>query len=143
MWMTASYKYQTKFGFVRKSNAYLNDSQRDKFKKAIDTENKLYNFALRYLYATYGRKHMDRKVPTKMAKQYLATYIKKLFLAKFYGLERWNVKKLYLSSHNAQLFLIQLITNFAEYKKELRKNFQNMDDKARYNFKMNITKDNH
>lgn len=141
MWTTASYKYQTKFGFVRKSNAYLNDQQQEKFSKALAVENKLYDFALRYLYATYGRKHMDRKVPTKMARNYLVSDIKKMFITKFYGMERWNVKKLCLSSHNAQLFLVQLITNFAEYKKELRKNFQNMDDKAQYNFKMNITKD--
>ena len=35
MWTTASYKYQTEFGFVRKSNAYLNASQQDKFKDVL------------------------------------------------------------------------------------------------------------
>lgn len=141
MWTKPSHKFQTTFGYVRKTNAYLNDDQVNKLQLALVTQNKLYNFALRYLYAKYGRKHIDRKVPIKIGKSYLVNEIKALFIAKYYDLSRWNVKKLYLSSHNAQLFLVQLITNFAEYKKELVANFNAMNECDRYNFKMNITKD--
>lgn len=141
MWTRPSHKYQRTFGFVRKTNAYLNDDQITKFKAALKVENDLYNFALKYLYAKYGRKHIDRKFPVKRQKSYLVNDIKAKFIAKYYGLNRWKVKKLSLSSHNAQLFLMQLITNFAEYRKELVKNAKAMDSRARFNFKMNITKD--
>ena len=66
-----------------------------------------------------------------------------MFLRDCYQLKRWNFKKLALSSHNAQLFLVQLITNFAEYKKELVRNNKKMDAKQRFNFKMNIQKNKH
>lgn len=141
MWVKPSYKYQTKFGFVRKTNAYLDEGQQEKLQKALIVENRLYNFALNYLYKTYGKTHIDRKVPTGMARNYLVSRIKKLFLQKYYGLSRWNFKKLSLSSHNAQLFLVQLVVNFTEYKKELQRNNKLMSSKDRYNFKMNITKD--
>lgn len=141
MWVKPSYKYQSKFGFVRKTNAYLNEKQQVKLQKALAVENHLYDFALNYLYKTYGKTHIDRKVPTGMARNYLVSRIKKLFLQKYYGLSRWNFKKLSLSSHNAQLFLAQLVVNFTEYKKELQRNSKSMSRKDRYNFKMNITKD--
>lgn len=141
MWTKASRKYQNKFGFVRKTNAYLSEEQIDKHQRALKVENELYNFALSYLTKTYGRTHIDRDVPTKVGKQILANKIKAMFIDEKYGLTRWKVKKLNLSSHNAQLFLIQLITNFAEYQKELRKNAKNMDERARFNYKMNITHD--
>lgn len=141
MWTKASHKYQTQFAFVRKTNAYLTSSQQVKFQQALQVENQLYNFALSYLYKTYGRKHIDRKVPVSVGKRVLATKIKVLFLNQKYGLSRWSVKKLSLSSHNAQAFLLQLITNFAEYRKELRRNFQSMSKRDRFNFKMNITHD--
>lgn len=141
MWVKPSYKYQSKFGFVRKTNAYLNEKQQEKLQKALTVENHLYNFALNYLYKTYGKTHIDRKAPTGMARNYLVSRIKKLFLQKYYGLSRWNFKKLSLSSHNAQLFLVQLVVNFTEYKKELQRNSKSMSRKDRYNFKMNIIKD--
>lgn len=140
MWTKPSHKYQTKFAYVRKTSTYLDSQQAEKLAQALAVENKLYNFALSYLYKTYGYKHIDRKVPVSMGKQVLANQIKKLFMAKYYDLKRWQVKKMYLSSHNAQLFLIQLITNFAEYKKELVRNASQMDAKARFNFKANIQK---
>lgn len=143
MWTKPSYKYQQKFGFVRKTNCYLSDQQANKLQQALVVENQLYNYALRYLYKTYGRKHMDRRVPTKMAKRYLVNKIKAMFLRDCYQLKRWNFKKLALSSHNAQLFLVQLITNFAEYKKDLVRNNKKMDTKQRFNFKMNIQKNKH
>lgn len=141
MFVKASHKYQSKFGFVRKTNAYLNNEQQDQFRRAIQVENRLYNFALRYLYATYGKTHLDRYYPIKVGRRVLATKIKLLFMQKYFNRSRWNVNEMYLSSHNAQLFLVQLLTNFGEYRKELRKNAKNMDKKARYNFKQNITKD--
>ena len=88
MWVKPSYKYHSKFGFVRKTNAYLNESQQEKLQKALTVENHLYNFALNYLYKTYGKTHIDRKVPTGMARNYLVSRIKKLFLQKYYGLNR-------------------------------------------------------
>ena len=127
MWTKPSYKYQQKFAFVRKTNCYLSDQQVNKLQQALVVENQLYNYALRYLYKTYGRKHMDRRVPTKMARRYLVNKIKTIFLRDCYQLKRWSFKKLALSSHNAQLFLVQLITNFAEYKKELVRNNKTMD----------------
>lgn len=140
MWVKPSYKYQTKFSYVRKTNVYLDNQQQDKLLKALKVENQLYNYALSYLYKTYGYKHIDRKLPISMGKRCLATKIKALFLDEKYGLSRWNVKKLYLSSHNAQLFLVQLITNFTEYKKQLKRNAENMDKIGRFNFKRNIQK---
>ena len=141
MWTKASHKYQTKFGFVRKTNAYFSAEQINKHQQALQVENELYKFALSYLNKTYGRTHIDRDIPEKLEKRYLVNKIKAMFIAEKYGLNRWNVKKLSLSSHNAQLFLVQLITNFAQYQKELRENAKNMDDKDRFNFKMNITHD--
>lgn len=140
MWTKPSHKYQTTFGFVRKTNAYLTDTQQVKFQQALQTENELYNFALSYLYKTYGRTHIDRKVPVSVGKRYLVAKIRALFLKQRYDMSRWSVKKLSLSSHNAQLFLVQLITNFAEYRKELRHN-RKMSKRERFNFKMNITHD--
>lgn len=69
MWVKASHKYQTQFAFVRKTNAYLTSSQQVKFQQALQVENQLYNFALSYLYKTYGRKHIDRKVPVSVGKR--------------------------------------------------------------------------
>lgn len=140
MWTKPSYRYQTRFSYVRKTNAYLNAQQVNKLRQALAVENQLYNFALSYLYKTYGYKHIDREVPSSMGKRYLVNHIKDLFISEKYALPRWSVKKLGLSSHNAQLFLVQLITNFAEYKKRLKQNAKNMNKIDRFNFKRNIQK---
>ena len=71
MWTKASHKYQTKFGFVRKTNAYLSAEQINKHRQALQVENELYKFALSYLNKTYGRTHIDRDVPEKLEKRYL------------------------------------------------------------------------
>ena len=49
MWTKASHKYQTRFGFVRKTNAYLSAEQINKHRQALHVENDLYNYALSYL----------------------------------------------------------------------------------------------
>lgn len=143
MWVKPSYKYQTQFAYVRKTNVFLNSQQQEKLLNALEVENRLYNYALSYLYKTYGYKHIDRNLPTSMGKRYLVNSIKDLFINEKYGLRRWNFKKLFLSSHNAQLFLVQLITNFAEYKKQLKQTARNMNKRDRFNFKRNIQKNKH
>lgn len=143
MLVKPSWKYQTQFAFVRKTNVYLNEAQQWKLSQALTVENQLYDFALSYLNHTYGRKHLDRKVPTGMAKRYLVNRIKALFIAEKYGLKMWSYRKLGLSSHNAQLFLVQLITNFTQYKKRLVQVANQMNEQDRFDFRMNMQTTKH
>lgn len=143
MLVKPSWKYQAQFAFVRKTNVYLNEVQQSKLSQALTVENQLYDFALSYLNKTYGYKHLDRKVPTAMAKRYLVNWIKALFVAEKYGLKVWSYRKLGLSSHNAQLFLVQLVTNFTQYKKQLVQVAHKMNEQDRFNFRMNMQTTKH
>jgi putative transposase len=72
--------------------------------------------------------------------QYLLNKIKTGFIKDKYGLARWKKSVLFLSSHSADDFLKTVYTNFSQYRKRLVKADKSMDEKARYNFKMNVTK---
>src|SRR5699024_6009501 len=97
-------------------------------------------FALKYLYKTYGRKHIGRPLPFGIGINIIINKIKALFIKEKYGLERWSVKKLGLSSHAANEFLKTIFTNFSQYRKRLEQAGR-MSDTEKYNLRMNITKD--
>ncbi|MDF4188189.1 transposase [Ligilactobacillus salivarius] len=133
-------KKSNKFGYTRQYHISLSYQQIKLYEKAISTQNELYQFALKYLYKTYGRKHIGRPLPFGIGINIISNKIKALFIKEKYGLERWNVKKLGLSSHAANEFLKTTFTNFAQYRKRLEQ-ARKMSDTEKYNFRMNITKD--
>ncbi|MBM6763589.1 RNA-guided endonuclease InsQ/TnpB family protein [Ligilactobacillus agilis] len=133
-------KKGNKFGYTRQYHISLSYQQIDLYEKAIKTQNELYQFALKYLYKTYGRKHIGRPLPFGQGINYLNNKIKAMFIKEKYDLKRWNVKKLGLSSHAADEFLKTIFTNFSQYRKRLEQTGQ-MSAVEKYNLRMNITKD--
>ncbi|OXC10267.1 transposase, partial [Ligilactobacillus agilis] len=133
-------KKGNKFGYTRQYHISLSYQQIDLYEKAIETQNELYQFALKYLYKTYGRKHIGRPLPFGQGINYLNNKIKAMFINEKYELKRWNVKKLGLSSHAADEFLKIIFTNFSQYRKRLEQAGQ-MTAVEKYNLRMNITKD--
>ena len=47
-------KKRNKFGYTRQYHISLSYQQIDLYEKAIETQNELYQFALKYLYKTYA-----------------------------------------------------------------------------------------
>ena len=133
-------KKGNKFGYTRQYHISLSYQQIDLYEKAIKTQNELYQFALKYLYKTYGCKHIGRPLPFGQGINYLNNKIKAMFIKEKYDLKRWNVKKLGLSSHAADEFLKTIFTNFSQYRKRLEQAGQ-MSAVEKYNLRMNITKD--
>ncbi|MCL8206381.1 RNA-guided endonuclease TnpB family protein [Ligilactobacillus agilis] len=133
-------KKRNKFGYTRQYHISLSYQQIELYEKAIKTQNELYQFALKYLYKTYGRKHIGRPLPFGQGINYLNNKIKAMFINEKYELKRWNVKKLGLSSHAADEFLKTIFTNFSQYRKRLEQAGQ-MSAVEKYNLRMNITKD--
>ena len=133
-------KRGNKFGYTRQYHISLSYQQIELYEKAIKTQNELYQFALKYLYKTYGRKHIGRPLPFGQGINYLNNKIKAMFIKEKYDLKRWNVKKLGLSSHAADEFLKIIFTNFSQYRKRLEQAGQ-MSAVEKYNLRMNITKD--
>ena len=133
-------KKSNKFGYTRQYHISLSYQQIELYEKAIKTQNELYQFALKYLYKTYGRKHIGRPLPFGQGINYLNNKIKAMFINEKYELKRWNVKKLGLSSHAADEFLKIIFTNFSQYRKRLEQAGQ-MSAVEKYNLRMNITKD--
>ena len=120
----------------------LTDKQKIQHEKALKTQNALFQYALKYLFKTYGVKHIGRPMPfSQKPIQYVLNKIKTGFIKDKYGLARWKKSVLFLSSHSADEFLKTVYTNFSQYRKRLVKADKSMDEKARYNFKMNVTKD--
>ena len=93
-----------------------------KFERNIEAENKIYNYALKYLEKTYGVKHLKRPYPTnKNAKLFLAkdVLIPKI-LKDLYGLFKWDGKKVGIHSQALRdEYLVSILTNFGEYRKNL------------------------
>ena len=133
---------EEKYGFTRQYHVLLTDKQKIQHEKALKTQNALFQYALKYLFKTYGVKHIGRPMPfSQKPIQYLLNKIKTGFIKDKYGLARWKKSVLFLSSHSANEFLKTVYTNFSQYRKRLVKADKSMDEKARYNFKMNVTKD--
>jgi putative transposase len=128
--------------FTEKLKVTLSYKQILQHERALLVQDQLFNYSLNYMYKTYGRKHIDRNIPTGINRHKLINHIIKIFLNELYQLKRWNFKVLSLSSHNAQLFLQTLIINFTEYQKLLRAGFK-WSDKIKFQFKQNIIKDKH
>ena len=133
-------KKSNKFGYTRQYHISLSYQQIELYEKAIKIQNELYQFTLKYLYKTYGRKHIGRPLPFGQGINYLNNKIKAMFINEKYELKRWNVKKLGLSSHAADEFLKIIFTNFSQYRKRLEQAGQ-MSAVEKYNLRMNITKD--
>ena len=75
-------KKRNKFGYTRQYHISLSYQQIDLYEKAIKTQNELYQFALKYLYKTYGRKHIGRPLPFGQGINYLNNKIKAMFIKK-------------------------------------------------------------
>lgn len=133
-------KKSNKFGYTRQYHISLSYQQIELYEKAIKIQNELYQFTLKYLYKTYGRKHIGRPLPFGQGINYLNNKIKAMFIKEKYDLKRWNAKKLGLSSHAADEFLKTIFTNFSQYRKRLEQAGR-MSDVEKYNLRMNITKD--
>ena len=133
---------EEKYGFTRQYHVLLTDKQKIQHEKALKTQNALFQYALKYLFKTYGVKHIGRPMPTsQMAIRCEINKVKSGFIKDKYDLARWKKSVLFLSSHSANEFLKTVYTNFSQYRKHLVKADKSMDEKARYNFKMNVTKD--
>jgi putative transposase len=139
-WVQEKRSRSKTFAFTEKLKVTLSCEQILQHERALVIQNQLFNYSLNYMYKTYGRKHIDRNIPTSINRHKLINHIIKMFLNEKYQLKRWNVKALSLSSHNAQLFLQTLIVNFAEYQKLLRAGFK-WSDKIKFQYKQNIIKD--
>ena len=115
---------KTKYLRVRRFRLVATPALIAKHSRNLEVENQLHNYAVRYLEKAYGRKHLERPLPTtKIGK---ATLINDEIIPRFahdvYHHEgRWNGKKFGLHSQAAQEFLVTLITNFFEYRKVLKK----------------------
>lgn len=133
-------KKSNKFEYTRQYHISLSYQQIELYEKAIKIQNELYQFTLKYLYKTYGRKHIGRPLPFGQGINYLNNKIKAMFIKEKYDLKRWNAKKLGLSSHAADEFLKTIFTNFSQYRKRLEQAGR-MSDVEKYNLRMNITKD--
>ena len=132
-----------KFAYTRQYHVFLNPEQTALYHRAIAAQNSLFQYALKYLYRTFGVKHLGRPMPFGQTPiQGLLNQIKNSFIRDKYGLKRWNVKKIGLSSQAANEFLKTVYTNFTEYRKRLVKNSK-MSKEEKYNYKQNITKDKH
>ena len=114
-------KKSNKFGYTRQYHISLSYEQIRLHQKAIQVQNALYQFALKYLYKTYGYKHVGRPLPHGRSVSFLNNQIKAMFIQEKYGLKRWNSKQLGLSSHAADEFLKTVFTNFSQYRKRLEK----------------------
>ena len=141
-WVQEKRSRSKTFAFTEKLKVTLSCEQILQHERALLVQNQLFNYSLNYMYKTYGRKHIDRNIPTGLNRHKLINLIIKMFLNELYQLQRWNVKVLSLSSHNAQLFLQTLIVNFTEYQKLLRAGFK-WSDKIKVQYKRNIIKDKH
>lgn len=125
--------------FVRRVRLCLSDKQIEKHNRNCEVQNELFNFALVYLYKTYGVKHLERPFPrTRTSKVYDMQNIIKQFAMKLTQKERWNGKQIGLHSSVAQIFLVTLYTNFGEYRKTLKEQSKLSDEaKASYKEKNN------
>ena len=141
-WVKQNRSRTATFAFTEKLKVTLSSEQILQHVHALMVQDQLFNYSLNYMYKTYGRKHIDRKIPAGQDRHTLINHIISLFLNEKYQLKRWSYKALSLSSHNAQLFLQTLIINFTEYQKKLRASFK-WSDKIKFQFKQNIIKDKH
>lgn len=132
-------KKSNQFSYTRQYHISLNKQQMAKFEQAIQTQNSLYQYALRYLNKTYGRKHIGRPLPYKKQVNYLINHIKAMFIQDKYRMKRWSVRKLGLSSHTADEFLKTVFSNFSMYRKCLVE-ASRMTDIEKYNFRVNRTR---
>ena len=107
---------------TRRFRIILTDEQALQHERGIEAQNRLMNFALKYLYSRFGHKclHMDIKFPfNAIGKLYLAKEIKAAYAKTDSDAGRWDSGKTGLYSHAAEVFLVTLITNFGEYRKKL------------------------
>lgn len=132
---------KTSFGYTRQYHVRLIQKQKELHQKALLTQNRLYQYALRYWYKTYGVKHIGRPLPyDQVTIAAMNNHIKAMFIDEKFKLKRWSSKKMGLSSHAADEFLKTCWTNFSMYHKHLVQSAK-MTETERYNYKMNITKD--
>ncbi|WP_125707357.1 RNA-guided endonuclease InsQ/TnpB family protein [Lacticaseibacillus porcinae] len=139
-WVQEKRSRSKTFAFTEKFKVTLSSNQILQHECALLVQDQLFNYSLNYMYKTYGRKHIDRNIPTGINRHKLINHIIKLFLNEKYQLNRWSHKVLFLSSHNAQLFLQTLIVSFTEYQKQLRAGFK-WSDRVKFQYKQNIIKD--
>lgn len=128
-----------KYGQTKRYRVYLTDDQVQLHEQAIAVQNQLFNYALHYLYRTYGYQHLDRPLPTGRDIHVVINRIKALFLAEKFNLKRWNQRKLGYQSHSADEFLKTLFTNFTLYHLQLIQR-NRWSDTLKYNFQANILK---
>ena len=120
---------EEKYGFTIQYHVLLTDKQKIQHEKALKTQNALFQYALKYLFKTYGVKHIGRPMPTSQKPiQYVLNKIKAGFIKDKYNLSRWKKSALFLSSHSADEFLKIVYTNFSQYRKRLEKAGKSMDD---------------
>lgn len=112
----------TEYMKVRRYRLVATNNLAAKFERNIETENKIYNYVLKYLEKTYGVKHLKRPYPTnKNAKLFLAkdVLIPKI-LKDLYGLSKWDGKKVGIHSQALRdEYLVSILTNFGKYRKNL------------------------
>lgn len=112
----------TEYIRVRRYRLVATNDLAAKSERNIEVENKIYNYVLEYLEKTYGVKNLKRPYPTnKNAKLFLAkdVLIPKI-LKDLYGLSKWDGKKVGIHSQALRdEYLVSILTNFGEYRKNL------------------------
>ncbi|MEE5987609.1 transposase [Ligilactobacillus equi] len=130
----------TEYLRVRRYHLVVTDDLVAKFQQNIAVENKVYNYIVKYLEKTYGRKHLNRSFPTtKKTKVALAkdVLIPKI-LKDFYSLDKWDGKRVGIHSQALRdEFLVSLLTNFGEYRKVLKKSAK-MSAEDKENYRKNV-----
>lgn len=129
----------TKHIYTRRYKVFLTDEQIQAYNLSVEVQNSVHNFAVRYLEAKYGRRHLKRRFPNSgVSKQYLTKEIKLAWIKEVYGLTRWSFKVIGCHSQAIELFLGNLIANFSIYRKTLIKTSKWDDEKkATYTKKYN------
>lgn len=121
----------------RFKDAFLTTDQAQLLTRQLDVLMNIRKFTLRYLEKTYGVKHLKKHFPnTQMEKAALISKIVTLWVSKqFTGNEhsvkqnrkgqikpyRYDKKRFFVHSASLQKNLIELLTNFGEYRKQLKK----------------------
>lgn len=118
--------------YVRRFRLVETPELTDYHQQSINVQNELWNFTNKYLEATYGYKHLNRKfVSTVIQKRYILNAIKVKF-AQHKGLLKWS-PKLGLHSQAADELLKIMLTNFGQYRRVLYKaSLMTIDEKLAY-----------
>jgi putative transposase len=110
----------------------LTDKQSELIQTCLSTQNTLYDYSLRFLEKTYGRKHVYRNMDTTNNYEALIKRLHEVFL-QYRKLEHWTMEDVGIPLEATEAILLPLILKFEDYKKVLKETAKWTDEeKAEY-----------